>query len=215
MAEKKDDEKEKGTPSSHAPMDPKKKKILIGAGAFGVLVLGYLWYRNQSSSSSTTPTSSNPNTSGLVSYVSPTGGSGSGSTPVTINNTNTNAAAGGAGGGVTMGGGVTGPQLPITSVPNKGGKTHLHKVVKKHGVKISGGIHKKSGTTATHHTITVRGHNQRALTPKQQAVVNRHFNHVARPSHSFTTGTAPHNIAIRPPHHAAPRHYGHPGYTHF
>lgn len=186
---------------THEPMDPKKKKILIGAGAFGVIVLVYLWYRNNNSSSGSTSTT--PSGSGITSYVAPSGGSGGGTPSIantntfnpvnTFTNTPTNTNSYTAGGTSTS---PSYPQLPA----KKGGKTQIHHTIVKHGVKRSGGTGKVSMTTATQRTINqraanqrrtanIRAANQRKIANRQHAAMNKHFNHVAPPSHSFTRAT--------------------------
>ena len=156
-------EKETTQSSSHAPMDPKKKKIIIGVGAFGVLVLGYLWYKNSSGSSSTS--TATPSGAGITSYVAPTnsgggssgsssGGSIGASTPNPISNSfsPTLNITGGSGAG-PAGGTVT--PTPVSVVPNKGGKSNLHHTVVKGATHLSGGNGKISGTTSTVRPIKV------------------------------------------------------------
>ena len=154
-------EKETTQSSSHAPMDPKKKKIIIGVGAFGVLVLGYLWYKNNSGSSSTS--TATPSGAGITSYVAPTntggGSSGGGSivggaTPNPITNTFSPSfnVTGGNGGG-PAGGTIT--PTPVAVVPNKGGKTHINVPVSKGATHYSGGTSKISGATSTARPIKV------------------------------------------------------------
>lgn len=146
--------KSKETSTTHSAMDPKKKKIIIGVGAFGVLVLGYLWYKNQSSSSSST-TAAAPTGSGITSYVAP---SSSGYTPSTSTPTSS---------GVPISnvftptvnltgpaGGTTTP-TPVASPPNKGGKTHINNPVTKNATHVSTGTNRVSGTLATTRPIKV------------------------------------------------------------
>ena len=201
MADKEPTSKEAPT-STKQPMDPKKKHILIGAGAFGVIVLVYLWYKNSSSSSTATTTT--PSGSGITSYI-PSGGGSGGSPSITntfnpvntFTNTPSNSNANTAYGG--MGGGTSTSLLPITSPAKKGGKTQIHHAITKGGVKASGGNGKVSTTTATQRTMNIRAANQRKIanqkaanqrrvTNRQHAATMKHVNHVSPPSHSFTSG---------------------------
>ena len=160
-------ETEKETTSSHAPMDAKKKKIIVGASAFGILVLGYLWYRNKNSSASATPVTG----AGITSYVAPTTdpnatpSSSSSTTPsITIDNTSQGGAGGygGAGGNVTVmpgnNGGGTITKKPVHKVNNKGGKTHIGVPVHKPATHVSGGTIKKSGSTSTGRPLKIATH---------------------------------------------------------
>jgi hypothetical protein len=159
MAEKETKEVEpKGDGHTHPPMDPKKKKILIGVSAFGILIVGYLWYRNQNSTASSSATTT-PSSSGLTSYIPYGGGttSDTGNTGQPVDITNTNSPTFTSSPSITdsfspslvaPAGGTT-VKSPTHKPAKKGGKTQIHHTAIKPSVHVSGGTSRISGTTKT------------------------------------------------------------------
>jgi len=125
--EKKEPKHEPKGEEMHPKGTVDKKKVLIAGGILGVLVLGYLWYKNQQNSAANTA-GTTAATTAIPTYSSPTGGfsgwqnsgsTGSGAVGGTTGPTGPAGPAGPA--GPSGGGGSGGSSIPTSSASSTTG----------------------------------------------------------------------------------------------